>query len=225
MTGGSGNKGNNEDPIHLKYKNALSKLKVVTLVDKNTKKEIKVYIEKAYLEWDNYLTCNEKDYKPDLKFKIYKTEPEEYKYRWKGYLYLEVENTSPVDPKKSIDFVVEEKPLFEYTINKNSINYKEEDITKHFEGRCIYGKWINDCEIMLKNKWHDTKKGNISSKIDDVWYTIYKKEGTDYYLMIKGDGTYVFDPHGRKITNIDWAKKIAKYRALLDYKERLKKKE
>lgn len=133
------------------------------LVLKYYNQEVTLYISEC--DTEHQFFANGHEYYADIYFKFYKSEPEEFLYKWNGELYFEIKHTHAVGNKKRKDCQTDKLAVFEHSISKayldwidrlNDSNSEEviiEKITDSLQS-VIYGKWLSDPKteeyIMIK---------------------------------------------------------------------------
>lgn len=139
-----------ESVSHSTYKDIVQGISILNLVI--GKQEIKLYVSNNDIEVG--FSANGNYYQADVFIYFYKSEPEEYFYKWKGKLCFEIKNTHAVDKRKIDDCYAEGIPIFEHTISKKlmiSDNTSSEEellnqrcyITEKLTEK-IYGKLLSD---------------------------------------------------------------------------------
>lgn len=117
--------------------------------------KIVLYIDKNEIEYR--FSANGNQYRADIFFEFYKSEPEEYLYKWNGRLYFEIKHKHAVDNKKQTDCQLERIAMVEYSISKYYIKMIEKMCTEEDELRiynyiknalcqCIYVKILSNPE-------------------------------------------------------------------------------
>ena len=203
----------NEDSIHKRYKKAFEKIKAPTLSDKENKR-VKIYIKEVMVE-KNVKEFGE-PFRPDIRYILEKTEPEEYFEKWGGELSLEITNTSGVKAEKSEYHYIEGKALFEYKIG-SPMPYPMKELVDRFENYTISGVWINMCENRIKLEWKaNPKSGNLVTTYNGITYTIVKsKMNQDHYGVIS-DKFRVYSYFGKPFDSVEKVKKYVEFRILFE---------
>lgn len=161
-----------ESAPHELFKDIISAYDKLTL--KNNNQIIVLYISESDIEHE--FIANGNRYYADIYFKFYKSEPEEYLYKWNGELCFEIKYSHAVDSKKRVDCYREGIAVFEHTISKAYADRIKDIDSKHTEElvvdeitrmleTAIYGKLISDPEIVGY-----TKIRNLQNKINELEY-------------------------------------------------------
>lgn len=165
--GNINNKGNLESISHSTYKDIIKELYILNLVVND--KLIKLYVSYSDIEYG--FIANDNHYYTDVFIRFYKSEPEEYLYKWKGRLCFEINYTHPVEKEKVQNFYMDGMALFEHKISRKLLmsehTYSEEELIKqknYIKERLsdkIYGKLLSDPKSKEYIMIERLKKENI----------------------------------------------------------------
>lgn len=212
-------RGEAESLTHQIHVEAIYELKEFSIKLYNT--EVKLFIKSV--ESEKRITCNNKVYEVDLAFTLEKTIPAEYYDYFNGVFYLEIFHTCPIDSTQAEDFAVENLILYEYKILKKytvpdwvqakDIEERINKIKNSISKKVLNGYPVCTPKDIYDNRWKLSKKGNWYTKVNQNYYTIYKKEDK-YCISISKEGKealFVEEFNGRDILDLEGAKKIANY--------------
>ncbi len=148
--GNINDKGKSESITHSTYKDIIKELYILNLLVNG--KLIKLYVSYSDIEY-NFI-ANSNNYYSDVFIRFYKSDPEEYLYKWNGKLCIEINYTHPSGKEKARDYYVEGMALFEHNVSRKLlmdehtdsedkiINQKE--FIKEKLSDKIYGKLLSD---------------------------------------------------------------------------------
>lgn len=144
------NAGNSESITHSTYKEIIKDISILNLVVND--KIIKLYVSDSDIEYE--FIANGNRYYADVFIRFYKSIPEEYFYKWRGKLLIELNKTHAIGKKKAKDCYDYGFPIFEHTISEkllmNEHTNSEEEILQqknfisNYLSEKIYGKLISD---------------------------------------------------------------------------------
>lgn len=148
--GNINDKGKSESITHSTYKDIIKELYVLNLVVND--KVIKLYV--SYSDIEYAFIANGKYYCTDVFINFYKSNPEEYFYKWNGKLCIEIKYTHPVTKEKAQDFYSQGIPVFEHSISRKLLMsehtnsekeiIKQKNYIKDLLSEKIYGKLLSD---------------------------------------------------------------------------------
>ena len=173
-----------ETVAHTLFKEIISEFNVLVL--QYYRDVVTLHITESDIE--HKISANGNVYYADIYFKFYKSEPEEFFYKWNGELCFEIKHTHAVGNKKSQDCYNEGIAIFEHTISKTFLEMVESIDDSRSEKAVIdtitdklktgiYGEWVSNPSseryIMIKDL-----QGEVQSLNNKLFE---QQEKTDYY--------------------------------------------
>lgn len=220
----------NESLTHLINKIAISRLNELHLVINDEK--VTIFVSNG--ECESRVTCNGTPYEVDIRFKVDRTVPIEYKERIGEYLNFEIYHSHPVDWQKAKDFRIQNESMFEFKVWNKVKDYlikSEEDLECEIEKKIEYYKskelWgIMVCDKRNKSflKWKENEKGNSTSfsKETRTSFTIFQDKDGQLKLVYSGPATdnksnFMNKMDGKSFLDLQQVQDVADYIAFCIY--------